>query len=163
MLSQQLHKDLNIHNYNLPCTISYCDGSCNWKNKIGGYGGIIWNVRNEHITEIYQGFSDTTIGRMELMGMISILENLNCNEINYVYCDSIYVVKTCNEWIEFWKIFRFQGKKNVDLLQRLDKILGKFTKEKLIIKHIRGHKGYMGNELADALAKKGYNEMLKNG
>lgn len=161
MLIQQLHKDLNIDNLTLPCTISYCDGSCNWKNKIGGYGGIIWDVRNENIVEIFQGFSDTTVGRMELLGMINILKRLNVSDINYVYCDSMYVVKTCNEWIEYWEQFKFQGKKNIDLLEILSIILKKFTKTKLVIKHIKGHVGYMGNELADALAKKGYLEMLK--
>jgi ribonuclease HI len=48
--------------------------------------------------------------------------------------------------------------KNVDLWQEIDELLGK---HEINWHWVKGHAGHPGNELADALANKGVEEILK--
>jgi ribonuclease HI len=160
-------KSINFENLPEDVVIIYCDGSCNWKNRFGGYG--VFLVDGENKVEFFEGEKDTTIGRMELKGVISSLQLLQSNEEAVIYCDSEYATNCVNKnWLKDWNEFKFVGKKNADLLEIYWNEYNRFEKGKITIKHISGHSGYEGNEKADELAKfayeqakKGYNKIEK--
>jgi ribonuclease HI len=67
------------------------------------------------------------------------------------------------EWMGGWKArgWKTAGKdpvKNVDLWQEIDELLGK---HQIDWHWVKGHAGHPGNELADALANQGVEEILK--
>lgn len=151
---------INFENYSKEWIMCYTDGSCNWRNKCGGYG-ILIDDGDEQLTEYFSEYP-TTISRMELKGMIACLKVLNIDDKAVIYCDSEYTTNMVNQnWLIEWNKFNFVGKKNEDLLREYLKEYFKFPKGNIIIKHIRGHKGYEGNEICDGLAKQGYKEILE--
>lgn len=154
-------KGYNFENLSPDITLCYSDGSCNWKNKFGGYGVFILDKEGEH--DIYFGEKETTIGRMELLGVILTLQCLNPGEKSVLYCDSEYAINCINKnWLKIWKEFKYVGRKNADLLKIYFEEYNRINiKNNLRLKHIHGHVGYKGNERADQLAKKGYYEMKK--
>lgn len=156
-----MKKDINFENLSKDTIICYCDGSCNWKNKIGGYGILI--VEGENRIEESIGEENTTIGRMELKGMILILKLLNKEEKVVIYSDSEYVTNCINKnWLKDWSLFNFVGKKNEDLLKEYLFYYKKLNPQNIKIKHIKGHVGYEGNEIVDNLAKQAYYEILNS-
>ena len=139
----------------------YCDGSCSWRNRRGGFGVVIYR-ENKIIEEISEGaYFDTTISQMELLAMIISLQKIKeYNEESIIYSDSEYTTNMINQkWLKSWKEFEFVGKKNSDFLQLYFDLFYSFSKNFVQIIHIRGHKGIEGNEKADFLAKKGYNNL----
>jgi ribonuclease HI len=151
---------INFENWSEDIIICYSDGSANWKNKCGGYSILIVE-KGEQLKTHFNEYP-TTIGRMELKGVITILKLLNINEKAVIYCDSEYVTNCINKkWLKDWKQFNFVGKKNEDLLKQYFELFYKFPRGNIKIKHIRGHVGYEGNEICDELAKKGYYEAKK--
>jgi ribonuclease HI len=156
-----MDKTINFENLPKDTIIIYCDGSCNWENKFGGYGVLLIDNKKEKL-EIFFGEKETTIGRMELLGIITSLRLLQDNEKAVIYCDSEYAVNCINKnWLEDWSVFLFAGKKNSDLLKIYLEEYNRFSKGNIVIKHIKGHVGFEGNEIADKLAKKGYNQIKK--
>lgn len=147
----------------------YTDGSANWKTGEGGFGvymihhdatqqPFVNGIVNEacKCTEEfhYQGFTQTKTGRMELTGILVALKLANKSEKIQIYCDSQYAVNTCNKWLEKWKLTGIQNQANSDILFELEKYLAKFSN--LQIDWVKGHRGNIGNEIADILAREGY-------
>jgi ribonuclease HI len=126
-------------------------------DKAGGWGCILryGNV----VKEIYGGELDTTNNRMEMMAVIEGLATLKrgCAEV-LITTDSQYVLKGATEWMAGWKRRKWltqEGEpvKNKDLWLELDALLKEHTK--VTWKWVKGHKGHVENERADALANKG--------
>jgi ribonuclease HI len=155
-----LINEYNIDNLNIDnLIIVYCDGSCYYKDRIGGYG--IFLVSGNYSKKMSGGSRDTTISRMELTGMIEALKIVDKSYKTVIFCDSEYTTNCINKgWIKLWNEFLFVGKKNEDLLKIYLEEYNKFPKGNIIIKHIRGHIGIKGNEIADKLAK-GAREKVK--
>ncbi len=139
----------------------YTDGACSGNPGPGGYGVValldekpIW-THEEHCEE-------TTNNREELKAVIYAIEQVLDNNIKLdevvIYSDSSYVVNTCNTWVfgwaaNGWKNSKKEEVKNKDLVQILYNYLNTdFLHCQLSIKHIKGHNGTIGNEIADALA-----------
>lgn len=93
----------------------YLDGSSIENPGLGGYSCFLQCER--YSKKIFKGFRYTTNNRMELLSMIVSLESLKKdNQLVFIYSDSKYVVDTIREnWINFWFIFFFKNKKNLDL------------------------------------------------
>ena len=122
----------------------------------------------------YEGEAPTTNQRMEMMGAIKGLENLDkissFKDIEYntveVITDSAYVYRCMVEmWYVTWRFNNWlkvddTGKvveiKNRDLWERLIKISQELKEKHIIINwtKIRGHRGIVFNEVVDKLAKK---------
>ena len=133
----------------------YTDGACSGNPGRGGWGALL--VYRGRAMEICGGERDTTNNRMELMAAIHALEALNRPSRARLHTDSVYLRDGITRWIARWKKngWKTASKKpvkNVDLWQRLDKVVENHDLE---WHWVKGHSGHRGNERADRLARDG--------
>jgi len=155
-----LHRNNPPHLDNLKnkTVIAYTDGSCWWKDRIGGVGVYLkWGKFESHYT---QGYANTSVGRMELLGLITAMQLVTDKNFRLeIYCDSQYAINCINKrWVWTWQQFKYAGKKNEDLLKELLIEYSKFPKGYVKLYHVKGHSGVEGNEIADELAGQGRKE-----
>lgn len=137
----------------------FTDGACSGNPGPGGWGAVIrWG---DHERELFGGESDTTNNRMELMAAIAALESLTRRCRVDLTTDSTYVKNGITTWISNWKRRGWTTSdkkpvKNQDLWQRLDAAV----QEHDVRWHwVRGHTGHPENERADALARRGIEQV----
>jgi len=134
----------------------YTDGSCEYRGL--GKGGWAAVIRAGFDTvEIYGGAARTTVNRMELIAAIAALELLPATCAVRLFTDSQYLRKGIKKWIIGWKANGWmtiarEPVKNEELWRRLD---GLREGRKVTWKWVKGHRGNVGNERADALARQG--------
>lgn len=138
----------------------YTDGACKGNPGPGGWGAILKYGESEK--EIWGGEKVTTNNRMEIMAAIAALELLKRPSKVVLYTDSEYLRKGITEWITGWKRRNWKnsaGKpvKNDDLWKRLDATTPLHDIE---WRWVKGHSGDPGNERADQLANRGYEEQV---
>ena len=133
----------------------YTDGACRGNPGPGGWGAVL--NYDGHEKQLFGGEHNTTNNRMELLAAINALKALKvaCNVD--LYTDSKYVMKGIEEWLSNWKKNQWKTAakkevKNQDLWQQLDK---ETQRHNINWSWVKGHSGNPGNELADALANKG--------
>jgi len=138
----------------------FTDGACRGNPGPGGWGVLLRRQGKEKT--LYGGETETTNNRMELMAAIIGLESLNepCNVS--LTTDSKYVMNGITDWIENWKKrgWKTAAKKpvkNEDLWRRLDKVR---DQHEINWQWVKGHSGHRENELVDALANQGVDELL---
>ena len=137
----------------------YTDGSSRGNPGAGGWGVVVMNEEENAVVFIeHDGDSYTTNNRMELEAMLCALQYAESNPRDQfiIYCDSAYVVNSCNQWMRNWAANGWRNSKkqeveNVDLMKALWSYLSRDFFNAEIIK-CAGHAGAIGNELADALA-----------
>lgn len=120
----------------------YTDGAYSQSRNRGGYAFIV-NENDVFTKKYYKAIDDATNQRTEMLAVISAFRYLLAmDEIpeTTIITDSMYVVGTCTKG---WKIGT-----NHDLWGILLPLLEQL-KDKVIFKHVRGHVGIEGNELAD--------------
>ena len=156
----------------------YIDGSCKGngkENSNGGFGIVIFNNDNILIDAYCEYFTNVTNNQMELKAFLKTFELLNTkykNQKATIYSDSAYCVNILNSWIyswsqNGWKNSKKETIKNLDIILSLYEYynINFFINQIYIIK-VDGHKGLIGNELADALAQfdkqRFINILLKN-
>jgi ribonuclease HI len=142
-----------------PSITMFTDGACQKNPGPGGWGVLLQTRSTEK--ELWGGEADTTNNRMELTAVIRALEALKRPSIVWIYTDSQYVQKGISQWIHKWKRngWRTADKKpvkNADLWQHLDTLASQHSIEWIWVK---GHAGYIGNERADRLARRGIDEL----
>lgn len=126
----------------------YTDGACS-KNP-GGFGGWGAYIQEEDNKIFLSGGSPcTTNNKMEMLAVIEALKYYKTQKNIILYSDSIYVIKGVTEWMDGWKKKKWKKIKNLDLWLEIDK-LNNF--HNVSWKHVRGHSGVEGNEIADSLA-----------
>ena len=137
----------------------YTDGACRGNPGPGGWG-VVLNY-DGHEKHLFGGEQNTTNNRMELMAAINALKALKvpCNVD--LYTDSKYVMKGIEEWLANWKLKQWKTAakkdvKNKDLWQLLDK---ETQRHNINWSWVKGHSGNPGNELADALANRGIDNL----
>lgn len=106
-------------------------GSCHFSEKLnskqsvgnGGYGVVI--CRNgTKVQELSAGYSNTTHARMDIMGLIAGVQQLDAPSKITCYLSSGYIVDTLSKgWLEKWKKTGFKDKKHADLWLKLDRLL----------------------------------------
>lgn len=139
----------------------YTDGACSGNPGPGGWGAILRS--GGHEKELFGGEASTTNNRMEMMAVIEALRTLKRPVQARVHTDSQYVQKGISEWIHGWKKRGWktadkQPVKNEDLWRTLDALAAQHEIE---WKWVRGHAGHAENERADALARRGVEQVRK--
>ncbi len=137
----------------------YTDGACSGNPGPGGWGALL--VFGEHKKEISGGEYETTNNRMELRAAIEALNALKRPMKVRLHTDSTYLRDGITKWIASWKRrgWRTANKKpvkNTDLWLDLEAALLRHTVEWL---WVRGHAGHWGNERADAIARRGIEDL----
>lgn len=131
----------------------YTDGACSGNPGPGGYGVILLSGPNRK--ELSGGEAETTNNRMELLAVIVGLSALKRRCAVTLYSDSKYVVDMVEQgWLarwraNGWKRNQTEAAKNVDLLERLWKLL-QAHQVKFI--WVRGHADNALNNRCDELA-----------
>lgn len=138
----------------------FTDGACRGNPGPGGWG-VLLRFQGKEKT-LHGGELETTNNRMELMAAIIGLESLNEACSVTLTTDSKYVMHGITDWIENWKKrgWKTAAKKpvkNEDLWRRLDKAR---DQHEINWQWVKGHSGHRENELVDALANKGVDELL---
>ena len=110
---------------------------------------------------LHGGEPETTNNRMELTAAIEALNALQGRQSVVLHTDSKYVMDGINSWLANWKKRGWKTSarkpvKNQDLWQALDEATQRHDIQWVWVK---GHDGNEGNEMADALANLGIDEM----
>jgi ribonuclease HI len=137
----------------------FTDGACRGNPGPGGWGALLRYQGKEH--NLFGGEPQTTNNRMELMAAIEALRALKrpCEVV--LTTDSQYVRQGITEWMvnwkkRGWKTAAKQPVKNADLWQQLDAAA---QAHKVDWRWVKGHSGHRENDIADALANRGIDEM----
>lgn len=137
-----------------PIIIVHTDGSALSNPGPGGYGAVIRMEDGEKIT-LSEGYYKTTNNRMEIMGVIAVLEEFGPGQHFEITTDSQYVINGSTKWIagwirNNWITFKDQTPvKNKDLWMIMNELL---KANKVKFHWVRGHTGVADNEEADRLA-----------
>ena len=138
----------------------FIDGSCRGNPGPGGFGVVCLDENNQVIFCHQEQFQKTTNNEMELAAALYALAKFGTEVSEWtqpqiVYCDSAYTINTLTNWKNNWKANGWikSDKKvpeNLQLIQKYDKIEEKGYRIEL--KKVKGHSGFLGNEIADKLA-----------
>ena len=141
----------------------YTDGSTRIKNQKGadnegGFGYVVYD--DGCIVDAYsEQVKNTTNNRMELMALLNVIRKYGtvytwgCPQ---VYSDSIYAINCFTVWGPNWRKNNWtrsngQTIENLDIIKE-GVVLLESGDYNITIDHIKGHNGFIGNELADKLA-----------
>jgi len=135
----------------------YTDGSALNNPGPGGYGVIL--IMDGETHEFSQGYLHTTNNRMEMMAVITALEEIEGDDMNrpiVVHSDSQYTINGITKgWAKNWRKrgwIKSDGKPalNPDLWKQMLEITERLPK--LTFQWVKGHAGDVFNERADELA-----------
>lgn len=144
---------------------AFTDGACRGNPGPGGWGVLLRSVDKGVEKTLYGGEAHTTNNRMELRAAIEALAALKEPCEVTLTTDSEYVRRGITEWIERWRRngWRTAGKapvKNAELWQQLDE---QCRRHRVHWHWVKGHSGHRENEMADALANRGIDELRAAG
>jgi ribonuclease HI len=139
----------------------YTDGACSGNPGPGGWGAVL--IYNNIEKELHGGETQTTNNRMEMLAAIKAIESLKEPCIVELYTDSTYLKNGITLWIKNWqeKNWKTANKKvvkNVDLWQKLVSLT---SNHKITWNWVKSHNGDKYNELADTIAVKAKDEVIK--
>lgn len=134
----------------------YTDGACLGNPGPGGWGAVLY-FQDGSVYEVGGAERETTNNRMELQAAIASLQlfrDSGQTKPIQLYSDSQYLIKGLTQWLKGWKKKGWKtstGKAvlNQDLWQLLDQL-----NDSLVTwKHVPAHKGIVGNERCDTIAR----------
>lgn len=137
----------------------YTDGACKGNPGPGGWG-VLLRFNGQEKT-MHGGEANSTNNRMELTAAIKGLQSLKHPCTVDLYTDSQYLKKGMMEWLQSWKAKGWKNSKkeavkNKDLWLILDELA---QIHKINWHWVKGHSGHLENELVDALANQGIEEL----
>lgn len=136
--------------------ICYTDGACKGNPGVGGYGYVA--IYDNIVVKGNKGYHLTTNNRMEIMGVIAVLEEFGPGKHFIICTDSQYVIQGAQDWLKGWvrnNWVTYQAQtpvKNADLWKIMDELL---KLNKVVFHKVVGHAGDPFNEMADELANEG--------
>ena len=133
----------------------YCDGACQGNPGKSGSGLAIYDG-DKKPTLLYGDYNPNgTNNTAELSALYKSLTLATKTEKAIIYSDSKYSIDCITTWAYSWKKKGWKKKageiKNLELI-KLSHTLYEKIKDKVEIKHVKGHAGVEGNELADRMA-----------
>lgn len=139
--------------------VIFTDGACRGNPGPGGWGAIL--VFGGREKEIWGGVAASTNNRMELTAAIEALTILKRPCEVELHTDSQYVKNGVTQWLPRWKARGWRtaardAVKNEDLWRRLDEAR---LRHQVDWRWVKGHSGHALNERADALARRGLEEI----
>lgn len=137
----------------------FTDGACRGNPGPGGWGVLM--QYGDHEKKLHGGEKHTTNNRMELTAAIQGLAALKASCIVELTTDSNYVRDGITKWLSDWKKrnWKTAGKKpvkNQDLWEQLD---CEVARHQVTWHWVKGHSGHIENDIADALANQGIDEL----
>jgi len=136
----------------------YCDGACSGNPGKAGSGLALYKNGEKPVLYFGNYVKNGTNNIAELNALNKALELANeikTNEKVMILSDSKYSIDCISTWAYGWKKNNWTKKsgeiKNLELIKNAHNLYEKI-KNKIIIKHVKGHAGIEGNELADRMA-----------
>lgn len=135
----------------------YCDGACSGNPGEAGSGLAVYSTDSNPV--LYHGayVKNGTNNIAELNALFKALKlcESNPNHQNTIFSDSKYSIDCICTWAYGWKAKGWTKKsgeiKNLELIKEAHFLYEKI-KDNITIKHVKGHAGIEGNELADRMA-----------
>jgi len=133
----------------------YCDGACQGNPGKAGSGIAIYdnNKKPQLLYGDYIKSGTNNIAELNALKKALLISKESKRAI--IYSDSRYSIDCITKWAYSWQKNRWQKKggeiKNLNLIKEIH-ALYESIKNKVTIKHIKGHSGVEGNELADRMA-----------
>ncbi len=139
----------------------YCDGACQGNPGKAGSGLAIYGNDKNKPTLLYGDYTPKgTNNTAELNALYKALKmalEYDGDSKVTILSDSKYSIDCITTWAYGWKRNGWKKKsgeiKNLDII-KLTHELYEEIKDKVVIKHVKGHHGIEGNELADRMAVK---------
>jgi len=136
----------------------YCDGACSGNPGKAGSGLALYKNSEKPILYYGNFLVNGTNNIAELNALYKALllaSEIKTNEKVMILSDSKYSIDCISTWAYGWKAKGWTKKsgeiKNLDLIKNAHNLYEQI-KNKIIIKHVKGHSGIEGNELADRMA-----------
>ncbi len=135
----------------------YCDGACSGNPGPSGSGLAIYETDAKPLLLYGEADKRGTNNTAELKALIHALEYAQTSPSPKVtiFSDSKYSIECVATWAYGWKAKGWTKKggeiKNLELVQHAH-ALYEALKTKVTLKHVKGHAGIEGNELADRMA-----------
>jgi len=136
----------------------YCDGACSGNPGKSGSGLALY--KNGEKPVLYYGNynANGTNNTAELKALYKALllaDEIQTTEKITILSDSKYSIDCISTWAYGWKKNNWTKKsgeiKNLELIKNAHNLYEQL-KNKIILKHVKGHAGIEGNELADRMA-----------
>lgn len=148
----------------------YCDGAC--EPNPGPSGSGIALYRQGELDSLYLGLyaAKGTNNTAELNALHQALmlakEAIAAGESVRIWADSMYAIKCISVWAHGWKKRNWKRPngdpvKNPDIIAPAHELYVEI-KKKLSLRHVKGHAGIEGNELADRMAMRATMEKQPN-
>jgi len=133
----------------------YCDGACQGNPGEAGSGLSIYEGP-DNPTLLYGAYNPKgTNNTAELNALLKALQIASKASKTTIYTDSKYSMDAITTWAYGWKRNGWKKKggeiKNLALIKATHELYDSI-KGKVTIKHVKGHAGIEGNELADRMA-----------
>jgi len=136
----------------------YCDGACSGNPGKSGSGLALY--KNGQKPVLYYGNyepngTNNTAELKALYKALLLASQIKTDEKIMILSDSKYSIDCISTWAYGWKKNGWSKKggeiKNLDLIKNAHNLYEQI-KDNIIIKHVKGHAGIEGNELADRMA-----------
>lgn len=138
----------------------YCDGACDPNPGNSGTGLAVY--RNWALDKLWYGLYNPngTNNTAELLGLMHAMhiaqDALSLSVPVTIFCDSKYAIQCITQWADSWKRRGWkrpgdQEVKNLDIIQPAHELYHQI-KGDINIRHVKGHAGIEGNELADRMS-----------
>ena len=133
----------------------YCDGACKGNPGKSGSGLAIYDGGDKP-TLLYGEYNPNgTNNTAELNALYKALQLASKSSKAIIYSDSKYSIDCISTWAYGWKRNGWKKKggeiKNLEVIKETHELYERY-RGKITIKHVKGHAGIEGNELADRMA-----------
>jgi len=135
----------------------YCDGACKGNPGKAGSGLAIY-ADNAKPTLLYGEYNPKGTNNTAELGALYkalLIASSSSTAKTMICCDSKYSIDCITNWAYGWKRKGWVKKggeiKNLEIIQVAHALYDEI-KDRVIVKHVKGHSGVEGNELADRMA-----------